>query len=215
MLDSPGTSPASMPAPDAWPALASEVLPFILPSLPTFATWTNEAALRAAADADLQSQINALDGGGSSSSALQSDAALRLISADSNLWLSVESGTATLYNATATNWIALPPEYASLWPGSGSQAFPFKGFGADIWTGFVAKSNAVGLYDEGDVVLSLDTSGGVPHVWSAPSSLAAELTASQNIRNPRYCHPIPRHIRRHRDPYLHHRSRPRRSPRLL
>lgn len=176
MRSSPGWDATTLPNPDAWPTLAADILSVMLPALPTYAAWTNEAALRAAADAALQAQITALDGGGSSSSALQSDAALRLISADSNLWLSVESGTATLFTATATNWIALPPEYASLWPGSGSQAFPFKGFGADIWTGFVAKSNAVGLYDEGDVVLSLDTSGGVPHVWSAPSSLAAELS---------------------------------------
>lgn len=95
MLDSPGTSPATLPAPDAWPALAAELVPFALPHLPTYAAWTNEAAARASADAGLQWQIDALAASGGCTglvSAAASDSALRLRSADGSRILDATGG---------------------------------------------------------------------------------------------------------------------------
>ncbi len=121
MRGSPGFSPAAMPPPSAYPTLAADLLPLLLPSVPTYAAWTNEAALRAAGDlagsnhvyavrTNLQAQIDNINLTGSStgavSAASSADTALRLASADTNWWVSVSCGTATLWRAYATNrWI--------------------------------------------------------------------------------------------------------------
>lgn len=97
-------------------ALAADVLALLAPILPTFEAWTNEAALRRSGDEagsnytdrvanNIQTQLASIAGSsgitGSVGRASSSDSALRLVSVDSNWWVSVDSGTATLWRATA------------------------------------------------------------------------------------------------------------------
>jgi hypothetical protein len=114
MLDSPGFTPATLPAPSAYPTLAADVLLLVQDRLPTHAAWTNEAAARAAGDAassnythqvetNLHARIDALDLSGAGGEAAASGTALRLVSADSNWWVSVSSGTATLWRVSTAD----------------------------------------------------------------------------------------------------------------
>jgi len=89
MLDSPGVNPSQLPPPDAYAALASDVLPLMLPYLPTYDAWTAEAAERAAADLALQQQLDDLAAFGSGTAA----AATLRDTADSNMWWQAFGGT--------------------------------------------------------------------------------------------------------------------------
>lgn len=121
MLRSPGFAPAVLPPPAVWPDLAASLAPLVAPLISANLTRatnytdaatnrlaqaiTNEAALRAASDIHLQQQVTLLAESGSITgevgTAAMSDSALRLASADSNWWITVESGTATLWRVTA------------------------------------------------------------------------------------------------------------------
>jgi len=91
----------------------------MIPYLPTYDAWSAEQSLRAAGDSSgsnyvdavayvLRTQMvaiaNSSGGTGSVGRATASDSALKLVSADSNWWVTVDSGTATLWRVTAEHF---------------------------------------------------------------------------------------------------------------
>lgn len=115
MLPSPGFSPADAPPPSYYPTLAADLAPYLLSQIPPYdppgsaaavqSNLTAEVQARIQADNLLQQQITALAECASltgSVSAASADTALRLASPDTNWWISVDSGTATLYHVTHT-----------------------------------------------------------------------------------------------------------------
>ena len=153
MMDSPGTDPSILPAPGAYPALANELIGMLLPHLPTYDAWSAESAARASADAagrDYTDSVAASIRTQIVGSAASSYSALRLASADSNWWVTVESGTAALWRAVAP-WVELTPAYSGQWPATGgTNAFPFS---SGVWSAFTATYNHEGLFSAGDLVV--------------------------------------------------------------
>jgi hypothetical protein len=171
MRASPGFSPASAPAPSYWPTLAADVLQLLVPSLPTYGAWTNEAAARASADAALNLRIDGIaESGTGSASAAMSGSALRLVSADSNWWVSVLGGTATLLRVTWTNapsdaalvmWdSAMSPTYGAVTlTRAGSR---WEAYGQDDIYWYVGDIYAEGYYR----AAAYNTESDTPHYYS-------------------------------------------------